>query len=240
MFLTAYVEISASLALGETTSTAYPGNKGKQNADNIAELQEQMGDKAPIDNPNFSRDVRVQGTVYVNGQNREEVATKNDLTWNSIQNKPSTFTPSSHTHDDRYYTEDEINSKLNNYLSSQNPSIGGNVEVQGTVYVNGQNREEVATKNDLNNYLPLSGGQVNGNLSVYGPASNGIIKVKSTTSYESGIGFYHWDTAKLTFGICEDIDNKLGFYDNANTYGGGAKWYALAINTSNGFNPKWF
>ena len=59
----AYVEISASLALGETTSTAY----------------EQMGDKAPIDNPNFSRDVRVQGTVYVNGQNREEVATKNDL-----------------------------------------------------------------------------------------------------------------------------------------------------------------
>lgn len=86
----------------------------------------------------------------------------------------------------------------------------------------------IASTNDLNNYLPLSGGQVNGNLSVYGPPSNGIIKVKSTTSYESGIGFYNWDTAKLTFGICEDIDNKLGLYDNANTYGGGAKWYVLA------------
>lgn len=35
-----YVEISKSIALGETSSTAYPGNKGKQNADNIAELQD--------------------------------------------------------------------------------------------------------------------------------------------------------------------------------------------------------
>lgn len=34
-----YVEISPSLALGETSSTAYAGNKGKQNADNIATLQ---------------------------------------------------------------------------------------------------------------------------------------------------------------------------------------------------------
>lgn len=36
---TAYVEISASLALGETSSTAYAGNKGKANADAITALQ---------------------------------------------------------------------------------------------------------------------------------------------------------------------------------------------------------
>lgn len=36
---TAYVEISESLALGETTGTAYEGNKGKANADAIAALQ---------------------------------------------------------------------------------------------------------------------------------------------------------------------------------------------------------
>lgn len=35
-----YVEISKSLALGETSSTAYPGNKGKESAEKIAELQE--------------------------------------------------------------------------------------------------------------------------------------------------------------------------------------------------------
>ena len=36
------VEISSSIALGETSGTAYEGNKGKQNADNIAALQSQM------------------------------------------------------------------------------------------------------------------------------------------------------------------------------------------------------
>ena len=36
---TTYIEISESLALGETDSTAYAGNKGKQNADNIAAIQ---------------------------------------------------------------------------------------------------------------------------------------------------------------------------------------------------------
>lgn len=36
---TTYTEISESLALGETDSTAYAGNKGKQNADNIAAIQ---------------------------------------------------------------------------------------------------------------------------------------------------------------------------------------------------------
>lgn len=39
---TAYVEISASLALGETSSTAYAGDKGKANAANIATLQSEM------------------------------------------------------------------------------------------------------------------------------------------------------------------------------------------------------
>lgn len=36
---TQYVEISSSIALGETSSTAYAGNKGKQNADDIAAIK---------------------------------------------------------------------------------------------------------------------------------------------------------------------------------------------------------
>ena len=39
-----YVEISSSLALGETSSTAYAGDKGKANADAIADILELMGD----------------------------------------------------------------------------------------------------------------------------------------------------------------------------------------------------
>ncbi len=43
---TEYVEISPSLALGETESTAYAGNKGKANAEAIAALQASVAGKA--------------------------------------------------------------------------------------------------------------------------------------------------------------------------------------------------
>lgn len=39
-----YVEISKSLALGETSSTAYAGDKGKENSDNIIKLQQTLGE----------------------------------------------------------------------------------------------------------------------------------------------------------------------------------------------------
>lgn len=42
---TAYVEISPSIALGETSSTAYAGDKGKANAEAIENLQENKADK---------------------------------------------------------------------------------------------------------------------------------------------------------------------------------------------------
>lgn len=35
-----------------------------------------------------------------------------NITWNDITGKPSSFPPSTHTHDDRYYTESEVNTKL--------------------------------------------------------------------------------------------------------------------------------
>ena len=38
--------------------------------------------------------------------------TADAVDWSGVKNKPSSFTPSSHTHDDRYYTESEINTKL--------------------------------------------------------------------------------------------------------------------------------
>lgn len=53
---TAYTEISASLALGETSSTAYAGNKGKQNADDIAALKTRA---ANIEVKNTSQDTAI-------------------------------------------------------------------------------------------------------------------------------------------------------------------------------------
>ena len=41
-----------------------------------------------------------------------KAATKPSYSWGEIKDKPSSFTPVSHNHDDRYYTETEMNSKL--------------------------------------------------------------------------------------------------------------------------------
>jgi hypothetical protein len=40
------------------------------------------------------------------------------VSWDEIDDKPSTFTPSSHTHDDRYYTETEIGTLFGDYAES--------------------------------------------------------------------------------------------------------------------------
>ena len=52
----AYVEISPSLALGETSSTAYSGDKGKANATNISSLQTRMTN---AENKNSSQDTEI-------------------------------------------------------------------------------------------------------------------------------------------------------------------------------------
>ena len=38
--------------------------------------------------------------------------------WDGVTGKPGAFTPSAHTHDDRYYTETEMNTKLNGKANS--------------------------------------------------------------------------------------------------------------------------
>lgn len=52
--------------------------------------------------------------LVTNGSVKAKTATSADaVAWANVSGKPSTYTPSSHTHDDRYYTESEVNSLLN-------------------------------------------------------------------------------------------------------------------------------
>ena len=44
--------------------------------------------------------------------------------WNNIKDKPSTYQPSSHTHDDRYYTKSEIDA---NYVPKSLTSVKGDI-----------------------------------------------------------------------------------------------------------------
>lgn len=75
---TKFVEISQSLALGETSSTAYAGNKGKKNAEDIASLKERMtsveNNKANIEYVNDELAKKVDKETY-----NTEMSTKSDL-----------------------------------------------------------------------------------------------------------------------------------------------------------------
>lgn len=61
------------------------------------------------------------GSQSVNHANSASTANvANSVDWNKVQNKPSSYAPASHTHDDRYYTESEVNTKLANYQPKGN------------------------------------------------------------------------------------------------------------------------
>lgn len=71
---TAYTEISASLALGETSSTAYPGNLGAANAANITTLQSNLASVAQNASAKIDKSV---------------LTTKGDIIYASAANTPT-------------------------------------------------------------------------------------------------------------------------------------------------------
>ena len=71
----AYVEIAAGLALGETQGTAYEGSKGKQNADDIADLKTDKADKvSSATNGNFAG-LDANGNLTDSGSKAADFAT---------------------------------------------------------------------------------------------------------------------------------------------------------------------
>lgn len=70
------------------------------------------------DEPRAAMDTRAY-TAQATGYDVGKVAyassadSANSVSWGNVSGKPSTYAPSSHTHDDRYYTESEMNTKLN-------------------------------------------------------------------------------------------------------------------------------
>ena len=109
---------------------------------NTSEIRVSGGNGANT-NPNWTVDLVHSGNI--GSQNVNYANSAGSVAWGNVTGKPSTFTPSSHTHDDRYYTESEINSKLNGKSNT----------------------------NHTHNYLPLSGGTMDGTL-IFSKDSNGI------------------------------------------------------------------
>lgn len=93
----AYVEISPSLALGETSSTAYPGDKGKTNATNIASLQTRMTN---VENKNSSQDTEISNikdgtTIVAKSTTSTKLATARTIAINGDGSGSTTFDGSS-------------------------------------------------------------------------------------------------------------------------------------------------
>ena len=100
--------------------------------------------------------------------------------WSDIINKPTTFTPSSHTHDDRYYTESEINSKLAGYLPLSGGTLTGNLNLKPASGEGGEIHLDASTANRTENGIILD--QQGGNFRIFGvPSADGTTKTGSGT-----------------------------------------------------------
>jgi len=113
-----YAIISESLALGETSSTAYAGNKGKQNADNILALQglvTGIQDVIPSTATSSNKLVSTSemGTALQGKSDTSHTHDDRYYTEAEVDSALSGKAAASHTHDDRYYTETEIDNKFN-------------------------------------------------------------------------------------------------------------------------------
>lgn len=79
------------------------------------------------DEPRAAMDTRAY-TAQTSGYDVGNVAyagSAGAVAWGNISGKPSTYAPSSHTHDDRYYTESEMNTKLNAKAASDVITVSG-------------------------------------------------------------------------------------------------------------------
>ena len=86
-----------------------------------AQLQEQVQQlidhlRAEVDGIEQGSEVMLKTVYDADGDGVVDKAAA--VPWDGVTGKPGTFAPSAHTHDDRYYTETEMNTKLNGKADS--------------------------------------------------------------------------------------------------------------------------
>lgn len=96
---TSYNYVNLKGEKGDIGLTGAKGDKGPKGDTGPAGLQGEKGVQGPKGDKGDKGDIGPAGTT----------------TWTGITGKPSTFTPSSHTHDERYFTEPEIEEKFKNF-----------------------------------------------------------------------------------------------------------------------------
>lgn len=153
--------------------------------------------------------------------------TASAVPWSGITGKPSTYTPSSHTHDDRYYTESEINSKLNGKAnSSHTHNYAGSSSAGGSA----NSAVKLATARTVSNtedfVMSFSyDGSANSNASLR--YYNSRISVGNTNNYP-----YH-RFAKIDTQTGSYIDRTSTFLITQDYNGGGWGIVRISLRTNN-------
>ena len=75
---------------------------------------------------NFDKiELKVDNRVVELGTSEIPIFAIMATSWDDIPDKPETFPPEPHDHDDRYFTEDEITTKLNAKANLKSPTFTG-------------------------------------------------------------------------------------------------------------------
>lgn len=107
----------------------------------------------------------------------KEVAFTGKIPWSDVTGKPSTYAPSSHTHDDRYYTENEVDNiadgvkgsaftYTNNGIENLKRLITRSYTDADTNILNTCNGSIKEVRDAVGGCLPISGGTLTGSLDI--------------------------------------------------------------------------
>ena len=122
----------------------------------------------------------------------KEVAFTGKIPWSDVTGKPSTYAPSSHTHDERYYTESEVDNiadgvkgsaftYTNNGIENLKRLITRSYTDADTNILNTCNGSIKEVRDAVGGCLPISGGTLTGSLDIasgkyiHGTHTNGTI-----------------------------------------------------------------
>lgn len=133
---TAYTEISASLGLGENSSTAYAGDKGKANADAISALQTRVGN---VEDKNGKQDTAIQTAqgaaeaAQTTATQAKNAASANAEAINKIVNGPTTVKNAESATTATKLGAKKTFSLTGNVTGSYESDLSGNVSIATTI-----------------------------------------------------------------------------------------------------------
>ena len=152
---TRYVEISPSIALGETSTTAYPGNKGKANEEAIINevSRAQRREQAIQDSVNEEATRAKRAEADINNSHNNHITdyrnphkvTKAQVGLGDVDNTPDIDKPISNAQQREF---NRINQSLSNNIDSVNNALLDVAKIKSTVNLLSQKQEHTKDRID--------------------------------------------------------------------------------------------